>query len=238
MLTGLRPAPTPPMMTKNDKAALSSSIVINHRLRAITGTQVGSRVGARHPMGGVTSNNLEIPMKTRSLILALGATLLAAAVTAGTADAASRRVVRPNAAGGTTATAITAHEGPNGGKYVRGRGLATDGQGDARYVSGGAFKGPDGATGGRAGTTSRSADGSMTHQSGMTAQGARGSVQSSGSATRDASGNVSQSRTSTATSAATGDTIKTSESYTSGSGVTRSASCFDAGGNSIACPGH
>jgi hypothetical protein len=225
-------------MTKNDKAALFSSNVINPRWRAISGTQPGSRVAARRHIGGATSDNPETTMKADSLVLALGTTFLVTTLAAGTADAASRRVVRPNAEGGTTATAITAHAGPNGGKSVRGRGVATDGQGDAKTVSGGAFKGPNGATGARAGTTSRSADGSMTHWSGMTAQGAKGSIQSSGSATRNASGDVTQSRSSTATSAATGDTLKTSESYSSGSGVTRSAACFDASGNSIACPKH
>jgi hypothetical protein len=76
------------------------------------------------------------------------------------AAAASRHVVRPDAAGGATASNMRGVRGPDGG-----------------YAA-------------RAGTTSVNPDGSASHRSGFAASGARGNVESSGSATRDASGNV------------------------------------------------
>jgi hypothetical protein len=123
-----------------------------------------------------------------------------------TAEAASARVVHPNSVGGTTTAGVTARQGANGGTAVR------------------------------AGRTSTVADGSAQHASGIRAQSAKGSVQSSGTASRDAAGNVTQARSSTVTSAATGNTLKTNSSYSKDTGVTRSASCYNASGASIACP--
>jgi len=168
-------------------------------------------------------------------LTALGLALVGAAFTATSADAASRRVEHANAQGGVTATAVGVHQGVSG-SAVRGRAVKTDGQGNATVVSGAAVKGANGATAVRAGKTTVAADGSAQHQSGLSAQSAKGSVQSSGSASRDAAGNVTQARSSTITSAATGDTMKTNSSYSKDTGLTHSASCFDAGGASIACP--
>lgn len=92
-----------------------------------------------------------------------------------------------------------------------------------------------GGTAARAGTNTRNADGSATHQSGLSASGSRGSVQSSGSASRDAAGNVTQSRSTSATSAATGNSVQSSSSYTKDTGLTRSATCYNASGAVIAC---
>ena len=133
--------------------------------------------------------------------------LLGAALTALDADAASRRVVR------------------------------TDGQGDASVVSAGAVRGPNGASAARAGTTTRNADGSATHRSGFEAQGAKGSVESVGSATRAADGSVTQSRTTSATNAATGNSATTTGSYSPETGRTRTTTCYNAAGASVACPG-
>jgi hypothetical protein len=47
---------------------------------------------------------------------------------------------------------------------------------------------------------------------------------------------VDQSRTTSATSASTGNTMTVNESYNKDTGLTRSATCTDAAGNSIACP--
>ena len=177
-------------------------------------------------------------MKNRILSLtALGLALVGAGFTASFAEAATRRVehANANAQGGVTATAVGVHQGASG-SAARRRAVKTDGQGNATVVSGAAVKGANGATAVRAGKTTVAADGSAQHQSGISAQSAKGSVQSSGSASRDAAGNVTQARSSTVTSAATGDTMKTNSSYSKDTGLTHSASCFDAGGASITCP--
>lgn len=169
-------------------------------------------------------------------ISTLGAALLVAGFATTTdAEAASRRVVRPNLAGGTTATAAVVRQGPYGGGIVRGRAVATDGQGNATTVRGGTARGPNGGTASRTGTNTRNADGSATHQSSLSASGSQGSVQSSGSASRDASGNVTQSRSTSATNAATGNSVQSSSSYNQDTGLTRSATCYNASGAVIAC---
>ena len=148
---------------------------------------------------------------------------------------ASGRVLRQNSSGGVTGGSFHAGRGPNGGGFASGRAINTDGAGNGSVVSGGAFRAANGTTGARAGKTTWNADGSASHQSGFRASGAKGSAQSSGSATRSADGTVNQSRTTTATSSATGDTRSTTESCSSGNGVTRTTTCTDAAGNTIAC---
>jgi len=135
----------------------------------------------------------------------LAAVLLAPALAPSEAAAASRHVLRPNAAGGITATNMRAVRGPYGG-----------------YAA-------------RAGATSFQPDGSASHHGRMSAVGARGAVTSSGSATRDAAGHVTQSRSTTATSALTGNTLQRSTSYSSDGGLTRSATCYSAAGAVIPC---
>jgi hypothetical protein len=84
--------------------------------------------------------------------------------------------------------------------------------------------------------TTRNADGSLQHQSGIDAQTAKGSVQSSGSASRDANGQVTQNRTTHATSATTGNSVQSTSSYNSATGRTRTTNCYNSTGASIACP--
>ncbi len=167
-------------------------------------------------------------------LLALGALSLGALIAA-PAHAARFRFAHGNADGGVTRGAVAAHAG-EAASGVRGHRFVSDGQGNARFSSGSAYKGANGGVFKRAGQTTRGADGSMSHASGFNASGAKGSVQSQGSGTRDASGDVTQSRSTTGTSAATGDSFKATESYTKGEGVTRSVNCFDASGAQIACP--
>ena len=115
----------------------------------------------------------------------------------------------------------------SGAAYLRGRSVSRDG-------SGGVYRGPNGGTAVRAGQTTRSADGTISHQSGFAAQGAGGgSVQSSGGLTRSAAG-VNQSRATTAT-AANGNTYSGSTSYDPQTGLSHTATCTDAAGNAIAC---
>lgn len=177
-------------------------------------------------------------MKTR-----ITAKLLVAASAIGllfaAADASafgSGRILRGNAEGGFTAGKFRANQGPNGGGYVHGRRTTTDGNGDVTTSRGTAFRGPNGGSGTRYGSNTVNADGNASHQSGLSASGERGSVETSGSASRSADGTVQQSRNTTLTNASTGNTMNVSESYSKGSGVTRSASCSDASGNAIPCP--
>jgi hypothetical protein len=183
----------------------------------------------RRPLPEIDMNRLAVALSAALLGSTLGLSC--------TAEAASRRIVRPNAEGGVPATAAVARDGARGAAVLRGRALRTDGQGSATAVSGAAVRGPNGATAARAGKTTVDADGSAAHRSGYVAQGAKGSLQGSGSATRSADGSVTQSRTTTATSSATGNSATTTESYSTGSGRSRSTACFDASGAGIACPG-
>lgn len=146
-----------------------------------------------------------LSLSTLSTVSVLSAALLAAGLTPIDADAASRRVVRPNAAGGTTTAGAGAWHGPYGGYSAR------------------------------AGSTSVNPDGSASHRSGFSAVSGRGTVQSTGSATRDASGQVQQSRSTVATSAVTGNSVHSSTSYGTGSGITHTATCYSASGAVIAC---
>lgn len=76
-----------------------------------------------------------LPLTALSTALCV-ALLVAGVATPSDADAASRRVVRPNAAGGTTATTAVARRSAHGASVVRGRAVATDSQGNATAVSG------------------------------------------------------------------------------------------------------
>jgi hypothetical protein len=58
---------------------------------------------------------------------------------------------------------------------------------------------------------------------------------STGSYTHNADGTASAGRSTTATNGNTGVTLDASTTYTQGSGVSRSASCKDAAGNTVAC---
>ena len=165
--------------------------------------------------------------------LAVGALLLLAA---SDASARSRHTVEHNADGSTTDRTGVVRAAPGGGGVLRGRSVITDGQGHGSVRSGAAVVGPNGATAVRQGQSARNADGSASQSSAMAAQGDRGTLQSTGAATRSADGSVTQGRTTTATRAATGNSVQTSSSYNADIGRTRSASCFDASGAPMACP--
>ncbi len=93
-------------------------------------------------------------MKAMSTVL-VGA--LAAIVLAVPVAEASGRIrgggVVANPDGGYSGGRAAAGRGANGGSYARGRAFQTDGQGNSTAASGGAFRGPNGASGARAGTT-------------------------------------------------------------------------------------
>ena len=155
--------------------------------------------------------------------LGLSAVLALAAPTE--AQARTRRSVEHNADGSTTA-----HTG------VARSTATTDGQGNGSVTRRGAAVGAQGGVAARQGSTTRSADGSASHSGTVSAQNAQGSLHSSGGASRNADGSVEQARSTTATSAATGNSVQTQSSYSKDSGLSRSATCYDASGTAMACP--
>lgn len=140
--------------------------------------------------------------------------------------------VKKNQAGGVSGGAVRGFKGEDaaGGSVTQ---IATDGNGNVEGGNVKAFKGPNTA-GARAGVTTRKADGSVQHKSGMAATGQQGTVNSSGSYSKDASGNRSGARATTATSTS-GASVQGQTSY-SGGDLTHSTTCHDAGGNAVACP--
>ncbi len=176
-------------------------------------------------------------MKTSISTLAFGIVLgLSSAIVVSPASADRfTRFQYANPDGGTTAGATRYRSGVNG-SAARGHVVRTDGQGNAYAGSGGAFQSANGASGARAGATYYGSDGSLQHQSGMTASGTRGSVSSNGAATVGADGSVSQNRNSTLYNAATGNSYQGSTSYNQTGGLSHSATCYDGAGNVIACP--
>ena len=165
--------------------------------------------------------------------LGLSAVLALAAPTE--AQARTRRSVEHNADGSTTAHTGVARSGPNGA-LLRGRTATTDGQGNGSVTRRGATVGAQGGVAARQGSTTRSVDGSASHSGTVSAQNAQGSLHSSGEASRNADGSVEQARSTTATSAATGNSVQTQSSYSKDSGLSRSATCYDASGTAMACP--
>jgi hypothetical protein len=151
-------------------------------------------------------------------------------------DAADAQVRRGGVRGDNGAAAGQVHdrEGPNGGRVVGGRGIVTDGQGNAAATSANCVSGQS-VAGCRAGATTRSADGSMSHQSGLQASGANGgTLDSSGGFTRSADGTIDQGRTTTASGQS--GTVTVDGAYTSDAGRSRTVTCTDASGAVIACP--
>lgn len=170
-----------------------------------------------------------------SALAALGLSAVLTLAAPAEAQARTRHSVEHNADNSTTALTGVARSGPNGA-VLRGRTATTDGQGNGSVTSRGAAVGAQGGVAVRQGSTARSADGSASHSGTVSAQNAQGSLQSSGGASRNAVGTVAQARSTTATSAATGNSVQTQSSYSKDSGLSRSATCYDASGTAMACP--
>src|SRR3989344_1270007 len=94
----------------------------------------------------------------------------------------------------------------------------------------------DGSTTTHTGVARSGPNGAMLRGRTVPPQKAQGSLHSSGGASRNADGSVEQARSTTATSAATGNSVQTQSSYSKGSGLSRSATCYDASGTAMACP--
>ncbi len=127
--------------------------------------------------------------------------------------------------------AVHGEHGAAGGQ----RGLSADGQGNVVAGSTSGFTLARGGQGQRQASVERSADGSVDAQAQASVRGNRGSADRSASLTRNADGTASAERSTTATNSNTGVTFDASASYSKGSGVTRTASCKDAAGNTVAC---
>ena len=126
----------------------------------------------------------------RAMLLAALAAAVLLLLAASDASARSRHTVEHNADGSTTDRTGVVRAAPGGGGVLRGRSVTTDGQGHGSVRSGAAVVGPNGATAVRQGQSARNADDSASHSSAMAAQGDRGTLQSTGAATRSADGSV------------------------------------------------
>ena len=138
-----------------------------------------------------------------------------------------------NSAGGTTAVRGGGMAGANGGRFARGGAVSTDGQGNAVGGSAQAFQGPNGAYGGRAGGFSKSADGSVTHESGGAMVGQYGSASSSGSFQRNADGTYSGGRSTSAQIDDVGS-YEGSTTYQNGQ-LSHQGTCYNASGAVVNC---
>jgi hypothetical protein len=128
---------------------------------------------------------------------------------------------------------LSAHADP--GFRARG-GVNGDGQGNVQGAAGSSFSTAAGGQGLRSSGFKRGADGSLTAGNSASVTAANGgSAERNGYFTRSADGTATGSRGTTVTNANTGVTFDGSTSYTQGSGVSRSASCKDASGNTVSC---
>ncbi|MDP3736315.1 MAG: hypothetical protein Q8R02_02930 [Hyphomonadaceae bacterium] len=138
------------------------------------------------------------------------------------------------ASGGVVAGQVHDREGPNGGTLRGARGVASDGQGN---VIAGSANCADGAAGRacRAGVTERTADGAVTHESGIKIDGANGgTLASQGGFAKDADGNVVRDRTTEASNQ--NGSVAVDSAYTSETGGSRTVTCANAAGEIVTCP--
>ena len=151
-----------------------------------------------------------------------------------TATIANARPNRVRAAGQNGSIGVIS--GPNG-SAMRTRGAVQNADGSVTSGRAGGFKAANGATGGRASTTTVNPDGSANRRSMRGASGAAGNYATASDVTRNADGTYSGGRTTSATNAATGNTYNGSTQIDPATGKpVRTATCTDAAGNSIACP--
>ena len=169
----------------------------------------------------------------RTLMTVMSALLLTIPPTADAAARIRKGGVVANPDGGYSGGRVAAAHGLNGGSYARGRAFQTDDSGNRKVTSAGAFHRPNGSEGARAGTTSRSADGTVSHQSAMAINGEKGSVESNGGFIKTDDG-VTQSRTTTATGTG-GTSYVGNTSYDKNTGLTHSGTCTNASGQSVSC---
>jgi len=160
--------------------------------------------------------------------------LVTAVLVMGAATAEARQgVVRARGPHG----AVTAVRGPNGGAGVRAHGMRQNADDSVTRASGGAWRTANGGTSARARSTTVNPDGSLSHSGQYAGTGPRGSVNSSGSVSRDANGDWTGGRTTTATNATTGNSYQGSTTIDPATGrPVHTGTCYDASGAAIACP--
>lgn len=137
-------------------------------------------------------------------------------------------------AGGAGARSTATLVADNGAAAGR-RGIASDGQGNTAGRSASGFSTAGGGQGLRSRQFTRSADGGIDASGQANASGSHGSAERSSSFTRNADGSASGQRSTSVTNANTGVTLDGSTTYSKGSGISRSASCKDASGNTVSC---
>jgi hypothetical protein len=172
-------------------------------------------------------------------IPAVGFSVVCAALTWGAAPAqadglVARGAIHQTAQGGLAARSAVASDGPLGAATGQRR-VFGDGQGNVVGASSSAFTTDAGGHGARSARYDRNADGSASASANASANGQNGSAERNASWTRNADGSASGSRNTTVTNANTGVTYDGATTYSKGSGLSRSASCTDAAGNSVSC---
>lgn len=179
-------------------------------------------------------------MKTllNTLYFCFSVSVIAAAGTHSALAAGARVVQHDNPAGGQTVGGSRHAAGPNGGGAAQRGFVRSDAEGNVQKGNVRMFRTPNDGQALRFGNTVRGSDGSVQHQSGVRASGDKGSLQTSGGYQRDAEGNLTQNRDTTMTNAQTGNSYQGNTQYNKDSGVTHTATCFDASGAEIACPTH
>jgi hypothetical protein len=175
-------------------------------------------------------------MKHRTSVAAVFAAVVFSNLSVAQADPGLHARVRgaTTIEGGYAARSTASAHGEHGAAAGR-RGIVADGQGNVKGAASGAFTTQSGVQGARNARINRSSDGSATASGQASVSGASGSADRSGSYTRNADGTASGERGTTVTNANTGVTFDAATTYNKGSGVSRSASCKDAAGNSVTC---
>jgi hypothetical protein len=146
----------------------------------------------------------------------------------------SRGAAAQTAGGGFVARSTLAAQGGSGALGGQ-RGFVADGRGNVSGATGSGFTTASGGQGLRMGKVNRTSDGALTASWDAAASGQNGSADRSRSFTRSADGSAFGERSTTITNANTGVTFDGATTYSKGSGVSRSASCMDAAGNTVAC---
>lgn len=152
-----------------------------------------------------------------------------------TISAAEAQVRRGGVHGerGIAAGQVHDRQGPNGSRVVGGRGIVADGKGNAAAGSVNCARTPN-AQGCRAGTTTRTSDGSVNHRSGFAVEGDTRSATSQGGFTKSADGTIDQARTTTASGQ--NGSVTVDGAYSADTGRTRTVTCTNSSGAVVACP--
>ena len=140
-----------------------------------------------------------------------------------------------NGAGGVTAGSRRVIRGENGNFHKNSKSVRTDGSGNVKSKRVKAFEAPNGSSGSVASGTTRTADGSLQHQSNAEYNGQNVTASSSGNITKSADGQVTATKQSSATTAS-GAGYTGSTSYDPATGLSKSRVCTNQYGETVPCP--